>query len=47
MIPFEAGLTVTEEDCSLSQTIPNLFGLRSTEPQLAIFKKEPGKNRNI
>ena len=45
IVPFEAGLTVTEEHCILSQTFPDLFGLRGTQPQLAIFQQEPSKNK--
>lgn len=36
-IPFETGLTVTQKHCILSQTLPDLFGLRGTQPELAIF----------
>lgn len=37
MVPFEAGLAVTEKHCVLSQTLPDLFGLRGTQPQLTVL----------
>lgn len=36
-VPFEAGFTVTQEHGVLSQTLPDLLSLRSTQPQLPIF----------
>ena len=43
-VPFEAGLSITYEDSVFGQALPDLFGLRSTEPQLAILQQEPGDN---
>ena len=45
-LPFEAGFTVTEEHGVLSQTFPDLLGLGSTQPQLAVFQKKPGSRSN-
>lgn len=43
-VPFEAGLSITQEDSVFGQALPDLFGLRSTEPQLAVLQQEPGDN---
>lgn len=40
-VPLKAGLAVAQEDGVLCQTLPDLLGLRSTEPQLAVLQQKP------
>jgi len=45
-LPFEAGFTITEEHGILGQTLPDLLGLGSAQPQLAVFQQKPGSRNS-